>query len=96
MTMSEHILHEAARIVRTGLPRYLSVEFVVSDVRTESRPGPDGEDYIHVNVILEDGHPGLDFRKVLEFSQAIRPEFERAGVTPIPTISYSNTGEFAR
>ena len=96
MTMSEHILQEAARIVRTGLPRYLPGEFIVIDVRTESRPGPDGEDYIHVHVILEDGHPEFDFRKVLEFNQAIRPEFEGAGVTPIPTISYSNSGEFAR
>ena len=65
-------------------------------MEAESRPGPDCEDYIHVNVILEDDHPELDARKLLRFKQTLHPMFERAGIVPSPTISYSNRGELAR
>ena len=49
MTTAQGILTEAARIVRTELPKYLSADFAINDVEAEIRPGPDCEDYIHVN-----------------------------------------------
>ena len=96
MTTAQDILREAARIVRAELPKHLSADFAINDVEAESRPGPDCEDYIHVNVILEDDHPQLDARKLLGFKQTLHPMFESAGIVPSPTISYSNHGEFAR
>ena len=96
MTTAHDILKEAARIVRTELPKHLSAEFAINDVEAESRPGSDCEEYIHVNVILEDDHPELDARKLLRFKQTLNPMFERAGIVPSPTISYSNRSEFAR
>ena len=96
MTTSADILKEAARIVRTELPKHLPSEFAINGVEAESLPSPDDEDYIHVNVILEDNHPELDARKLLDFKQAIRPMFEGAGVEPIPAISFSNRSELSR
>ena len=95
MTMTEDILKEAARIVRTELPKHMPHELKINDVEAECLPGPDCEDYIHVNVILERKQPDPDARKLLHFNQVIRPIFERAGVMLIPTISYSNASELA-
>ena len=96
MTMTTDILKEAARIVRTELPKHLSADFVINDVEAESQPGPYCEDYIHVNVILEDGHPALDPRKLQKFKQDLYPMFEQADIIPSPTISYSDRGELRR
>ena len=96
MTATADILKEATRIVRDELPKHLPAEFVIDDVEAESQPGPYCEDYIHVNVILEDDHPALDPRKLLRFKQALHPMFEGAGIVPSPTISYSNRSELAR
>ena len=96
MTTSADILKEAARIVRNELPKHLSDDFVINNVQAESLPGPDCEDYIHVMVILEDNHPELDASQLLRFKQTLHPMFERAGIVPSPTISYSNRGELAR
>ena len=96
MTTAQDILKEAARIVRTELPKHLTGGFVINNVEAETLPGPEDEDYIHVNVILEDDHPELDARKLLRFKQTLHPMFERAGIVPSPTISYSNRGELAR
>ena len=95
MTMTGDILKEAARIVRTELPKHMPHELKINDVEAECLPGPDDEDYIHVNVILDRMQPDPDARELLHFNQAIRPIFERAGVMPIPTISYSNASELA-
>ena len=88
-------LAEAIRIVRAELPKHLSNQFVVDDVRAESLPGPDDEDYIHVNVIMEDGHPEMDIPRLVEFNRVIRPLFESAGIKPVTPISYSNKSEIA-
>lgn len=93
MTTSKNALNNAVRIVRTELPKHLSDEFKITDVQSEWLPGPDCEDYLHVNVILEDPHPEPDPRKLLQFNRTVRPMFERAGIMPIPTISYSNRSE---
>ena len=95
MTTAQDILKEAARIVRSELPKHLSADFAINDVEAESRPGGE-EDYIHVRVILEDDHPALDPRKLMNFKRDINPIFERAGITPSPTISYANRGELIR
>ena len=95
INITEETLTKAIRIVQTELPKHLSDSFVVDDVQAESLPGPDDEDYIHVNVILEDGHPEIDVPNLVEFTRTLRPIFERAGVKPIPAISYSNKSEIA-
>ena len=87
---AQNILNEASRIVRTELPKHLSADFGINDVAAEILSGPDCEDYIYVNVILEGGQPDPDAHELLRFNEALRPIFERAGVIPIPTISYSN------
>ena len=96
MTVTSDILKEASRIVRNELPKHLPAEFVIDGVEVESQPGPYCEDYIHVNVILEDNHPDLDPRKLLRFKQALYMMFEQAGIVPSPTISYSKRSELAR
>ena len=96
MTTNTDVLNNAARIVRTELPKHLSTEFVINEVEAELLPGPNYEDYIHVNVIPQDDHPELDARKLLDFKQAIRPIFEHAGVEPIPAISFSNAAELSK
>ena len=50
--MARGILKEAARIIRTELPKHLSAGFVINNVEAETLHGPNCEDYIHVNVIL--------------------------------------------
>ena len=96
MTTKNDMPQRAARIVKDELPKHWSGGIRVNDVRGEWLPGPDDEDYIHLNIILEDGHPDIDVRKVLDFDRTLHPIFERAGVQPIPVISYSNTKEIAR
>ena len=93
MTTTGKMLEAATRIVRNELPKYLSGELRMNDVRAECLPGPDDEDYIHVNVILEDSNARIDVKNVLEFNKKLRPLFERAGVKPCPTISYSSRSE---
>ncbi len=95
MTTTEKMLQAAARVVRNELPAYLPGDLRMSDVRAECLPGPDDEDYIHVNVILEDGNARIDVKNVLECNRKLRPLFERAGVKPVPAISYSSRSEVA-
>ena len=38
MTTAQDILKEAARIVRSELPKHLSADFAINDVEAESRP----------------------------------------------------------
>ena len=96
MTTTSDILEQAVSIVKSELPKHWSTDIKMNDVRAEWLLGPDDEEYIHLNVILEDGHPDIDVRKVLDFNRALRPMFERASVKPIPAISYSNIKEVAR
>ena len=57
MTANPGTLEKIVNTIRSEVPKYLSPEFVVHDVTAENRPGPDDEDYVHIRVILEDGHP---------------------------------------
>ena len=96
MTTTAETLSKATNIIRTELPSHLTGDFVIDGVEAECRPGPENEDYIHIMVILKDNHPDLAPRKVLEFSQAVTPLFEQAGIIPSPTISYANRNEIIK
>lgn len=93
MTTTAETLQQVARIIRIELPRYLSTGFTIHEIKAERRPGPDDEDYIHVMVIFEDGHPKLDVRATLQFSHAMRPLFEQIGIPLPPNISYADWSE---
>lgn len=94
--MTPDILKEAERIVRTEFPKRMPTDFVIDDVEVEILDGPFCEDYIHLNVILEDGHPEFDGHILNRFDHDLYPIFERAGVMPVPTISYSDRSEMKR
>ncbi len=93
MTTTAETLHQAANIIQIELPKYLSPEFTIHEVKAERRLGPDDEDYLHVMVIFEDGHPQLDVRATLQFSHAMRPLFEQTGIPLPPNISYADRSE---
>ena len=94
--VTDETLKEAKRIVRAELPKYLGGEFVIDDIEAEVLDGPFGWDYIHLNVILQDGHPYLDARRTGDFRYYTYSVFENAGVIPIPVVSFSNRSEIPR
>ena len=95
MTANPETLEKIAHIIRVELPKYLSPDFNINDVKAENRPGPDEEDYVHVFVILEDDHPKLDPQKTLDFRRDIRSLFDRVGIDQDPNISYANRSELS-
>ncbi len=96
MNANPETLDKIATIIRAELPKYLSPDFNINDVKAENRPGPDDEDYVHVFVILEDDHPTLDPQKTLDFRRDIRTLFDRVGIDPDPNISYANRSELSQ
>lgn len=94
--MTPDMLKKAKRIVWAELPKYLSGDFVIDDVEAEVLDGPFCEDYIHVRVILKDGHPNLDAHRTGDFRYYTYAVFEDAGVIPPPTISFSNRSEIPK
>ena len=96
MTTAAYILAQTARIVKDELPQHMPDGFTIDDVQVEYRQGPEDEDYIHVNVILQDDHPDLDPRKQIQSNRTLHDAFIRAGIDPTPVISYSKRGEMAR
>ena len=95
MTANPETLEKISNVIRTELPKYLSREFVIYDVTAQNRPGPDDEDYVHVRVILEDDHPRLDPRKIMEFNSDMDSFLEQAGINHEPVISYANRSELS-
>ena len=95
MTANPETLEKISGVVRAELPKYLSQEFVIHDVLAQNRPGPDDEDYVHVRVVLEDGHPRLDPRKLTKFSRDMHTLLEQSGIDHPPNISYANRGELS-
>ena len=95
MTANPETLEQISSVIRTELPKYLSNEFVIYDVTAQNRPGPDDEDYVHVRVVLEDNHPRLDPRKLMEFSDDMHSLFEQASIDQIPSISYADRSELS-
>ena len=96
--MTPDMLKAAERIVWVELPKYLpkGEGFVIDEIESEVLDGPFCEDYMHLNVILEDGHPDLDVRETLKFRRETYPVFEDAGVIPVPVISFSDRSEFPK
>ena len=95
MTANVETLEKISGIIRAELPKYLSQEFVIHEVTAQNRPGPDAEDYVHVRVVLEDNHPRLDPRKIMQFDDDMHTLFERAGIGHTPNISYANRSELS-
>ena len=96
MTASPDTLEKIAGIIRDELPKYLSSDFTIDDVKAENWPGPDEEDFVHVRVVLEDDHPRLDPSKVMRFSSDMRTLFEEIGIDHPPNITYANRSELSR
>ena len=93
MTANPETLEKIANTIRAELPQYLSAEFVVHDVTAENLPGPDDEDYVHIRVVFEDGHPKLDTQVVMHFRHQMGDLFEQLGIPHNPNISYANRSE---
>ena len=93
MSANAETLQKIAGIIRDELPKYLSYDFIINDVKAENRPGPDEEDFVHIWVILEDDHPRLDPRKVMKFNSDMHTLFEQSGINHPPNISYANRTE---
>lgn len=96
MDTVKQVLYKVTGIVEVELAKYLSDENAVADIQAENLPGPDGEDYIHVNVVLRNDYAGPDAQKVIDFIRVTRPVFKQAGIDPIPVISYSRSNELVR
>ena len=95
MTANAETLEKIAGIIRAELPKYLSADFTVNDVKAENRLGPDDEDFVHIWVILENDHPRLDPRKTITFNSDMRTLFEQVGIDHPPYISYANRSELS-
>ena len=93
MTANPETLGKITKTIRAELPKYLSSEFVVHDVKAENLPGPDDEDYVHIRVIFEDGHPKLDTQVVMHFHDDMHDLFEHLEIPHNPNISYANRSE---
>ena len=94
MSANAETLQKIAGIIRDELPKYLSSDFTINDVKAENWTGPDEEDFVLIRVILEDEHPRLDPRKVMEFSSDMHTLFEQDGIGHPPNITYANRSEF--
>ena len=95
-TAKPETLERIASIVKAELPKCLSPDFRVNDVRAENRLGPEAEDFVHVLVILEDDHPKLETRVRMEFRRKVRDHFYGIGIDPAPVISFADRGELIR
>ena len=93
MTTDPETLETISGLIRAQLPKYLSEEVVIYDVVAQNRPGPDDEDCVHVRVVLEDDHPGLDPRNMTKFSLNMRNLLEQSGIDHDPIVSYANRSE---
>ena len=92
MTIFDASLAHISDLVQIELAGYLSDAFVISEVTSESLPGPDGDNYIRTTVIFDDDHPELDARALNKFSLHIDPLCMERGFDR-PTIVYANRSE---
>ena len=92
MNASQATLAHISDLVRIELAGYLSADFVIAEVTSESLPGPEGDDYIRTTVIFEDDHPELDARSLNKFSLRLDPLCEERGFDR-PTIAYADRSE---
>ena len=95
MTATPETLEKIASIIRDELPKYLSHDFIICDVKAQNRPGPYDEDFVHIRVVLDDDHPKLDPRKTIEFSSDMHTLLEQLGIFHPPHISYPSRSELS-
>ena len=93
MTANPETLVKIATTIRFEVSKYLPPEFVVYDVKAESLPGPDDEDYVHIRVVFEDGHPKLDTQVVMHFRREMGNLFQRLEIPHNPNISYASRSD---
>lgn len=93
MTANPETLEKIASIIRSEAPKYLPGELVIHDVTAENLPGPDDEDWVHIRVILEDGHPKLDMQVHMRFRREMGDLFEKLGIPHDPNMSYTDRSE---
>ena len=79
-------------LVHAELRRYLPDGAHIDRVTSEILPSYDGEDYVRTTVVLEDGHPALDFRALNRFYLHLHPLCAKRGFA-LPGIAYANKSE---
>lgn len=89
-------LERIVSIIKAELPKRLSPEFPINDVKAEYRAGPEAEDFVHVRVILEDDHPKLETEMRIDFRSKMRDHFDQLGIDPPPVISLADRSDFIR
>jgi len=95
-TANPETLERIVNIVKDELPKLLSPEFRIDDVKAENRPGPEAEDFVYVRVILEDDHPKLDTEMRIDFRTRMRDHFYQVGIDHAPVISLADRSDFIR
>ena len=95
-TAKPETLERIASIIKAELPKYLSSDFRINDVKAEKWAGPEAEDFVHVLVILEDDHPKLETEMRIDFRSKMRDHFDQLGIDPAPVISFADRSELSR
>ena len=89
-------LERIVSIIKAELPKCLSHDFRLNDVKAEYWAGPEAEDFIHVFVILEDDHPELDVQMRIDFRRKMRDHFDYLGIDRPPVITLADRSDFIR
>ena len=89
-------LERIVSIIKAELPKCLSPEFPINDVKAEYRAGPEAEDFVHVRVILEDDHPELDVQMRIDFRRKMGDHLDQLGIERPPVISLADRSDFIR
>ena len=89
-------LDRIVSIIKAELPKRLSPEFRVNDVKAEYWAGPEAEDFVHVFVILEDDHPELDVQMRIDFERKMCDHFYQLEIDHPPVISLADRSDFIR
>ena len=93
VTANPETLVKIANTIRAELPKDLPPEFDGHHVTAENLPGPDDEDYVHIRVIFEDGHPKMDTQVVMHFRREMGNLFQRLEIPHNPNISYTSRSD---
>ena len=95
-TAKPETLERIANIIKDELPKHLSPEFRINDVKAENWAGPEAEDFVHVRVVLEDDHPKLGTQMRIDFRSKMRDHFYEVGIDDPPVISFAIRSELTR
>ena len=89
-------LERIVSIIKDELPKCLSPDFRLNDVKAEYWAGTEAKDFIHVFVILEDDHPELDVQMRIDFRSKMRDHFDYLGMDRPPVITLADRSDFIR